>query len=134
MINTLRQALEALDMPIQAHKFGQRQDAIKSLKAAIAELEKVEPDVWWNGKANYALAWEKKDSTRDKWTADCTIPLYTAPVAPAGWKIKSVDRDFVYDMTTKEHTPMVKVFFEVDDYDSRDDFASMLAAAPEYGK
>lgn len=81
----MKQALEALKyMNVTAeHRVDNRipESAITSLSQAIAEAEKQEPAIWWNGGTQFASQkakdWDKR--TGGTTAFGCDIPLYTTP-------------------------------------------------------
>ena len=170
VLETMKQALEALescdwndnDFPDDTQYFDRFAvcEAATNLRAAIAELEKVEPVAWHGITGDYGfaflsfqeqpgmtplyaapvapvkqepVAWmDKRDgllcSVEDLQgiSSPNWIPLYTAPVALAGWRfVPEIPTgemlDALGDRMWKSHTA-----YSV--------WEGMLNAAPEYGK
>ena len=113
MIDVLKQALKSL-----TYVYASGHPLLTSLRAAIAELEKVEPVAWMaDSDSPFFMhpAMHRDDDIG-------FIPLYRhpAPVAPAGWKL-------VPEVPTDG---MIEAMWNYETF--ADLYESILAAAPEY--
>lgn len=104
LLDTMKQALEALTNPAMGYE--EHFSTITNLRAAIEQMEKVEPVAWM-----YEAHWGKGFSAQK--TNDSDVPVYTAPVAPEGWKLVPVEPT-TGDVTIESpFTPEARRYWEV---------------------
>ena len=119
MIEILRQALEWIEAQPEPRMIGAT-SAISNLRAAIKQQEEAEPVAWTvESPCN-------SDDFRLYRSKFFPIPLYTAPVTPAGWKLVPIEptREMLWQICPAS----------ADLREWEGNYKSMLAAAPEYGK
>ena len=124
-LDAMKAALEELIEVNESLPNTPRALAIYNLRAAIEQMEKVEPVAWVHSRwlSDHS---RKVGNVVSETQVSGYAPIYTAPVTPEGWQL--VPKKMTDEMR------VVALLMLTNCHSVEESYADLLAAAPEYGK